>query len=178
MAFSALVEIKNRNGGIQSTYALWEDINEAVRPVLHAHGFGLSFRTRQDGATLTITGVLSHRDGHAEEASITLPHDASGSKNAVQAIGSSVSYGKRYTAGELLNLTSRGDDDDGAAAGANTISEGQYHELRNLIEEAGADEARFAAFMKVQHLEELPAAAFSAAVAALRNKIRQTKGAE
>lgn len=98
-------------GQVRYTFALWEDINAAIKPVLTQHGFALTFRTSfADG--ITVTGVLSHRAGHREETSITLPTDASGSKNAVQAVASSVSYGKRYTAGALLNLTSHGEDDD------------------------------------------------------------------
>src|SRR5690606_7535904 len=31
--------------GRPQAYALWEDINEAIKPVLAAHGFALSFRT-------------------------------------------------------------------------------------------------------------------------------------
>jgi len=103
---------------IQSTgYALWEDINEAIKPVLSAHGFALSFKTglAPDGK-ITVTGILSHRDGHSEETTMILPHDSTGSKNAVQAVGSSTSYGKRYTACALLNITSRGEDDDGETA--------------------------------------------------------------
>ncbi len=103
---------------IQSTgYALWEDINEAIKPILADHGFALSFKTgiAADGK-ITVTGVLSHRDGHQEETTMALPHDSTGSKNAVQAVGSSTSYGKRYTASALLNITSRGEDDDGNKA--------------------------------------------------------------
>ncbi len=37
--------IKDRNGRVQSTYALWEDINEMIKPVLARHGFALTFRT-------------------------------------------------------------------------------------------------------------------------------------
>lgn len=109
-------EIKDRSGNVQSRYAKWEDVNTAIKPVMQAHGFALSFRTDfSDG--ITVVGVLSHSAGHREETSIKLPSDTSGSKNAVQAIGSSVSYGKRYTAGALLNLTSGGEDDGGVAAG-------------------------------------------------------------
>lgn len=96
---------------VQYTFAKWEDINAAIKPVLMRHGFALTFRTNFDKG-ITVIGVLSHRAGHREETSITLPTDASGSKNAVQAVASSVSYGKRYTAGALLNLTSHGEDDD------------------------------------------------------------------
>ena len=41
-----------------------------------------------------------------------LPLDTSGSKNGVQAVGSTVSYGKRYAICALLNI-STGDDTDG-----------------------------------------------------------------
>lgn len=112
--------IKNNQQAVQSTYARWEDINDAIRPVLHKYGFALSFRPGRDPQGLvTVTGVLSHRQGHSEEATFTLPIDSSGSKNGVQAIGSSMSYGQRYTAKALLNLTSRlkeDRDDDGQGA--------------------------------------------------------------
>ena len=99
-----------------SGYALWEDINEAIGPILHEFGFALSFRTGMaDDGKVTVTGVLSHRDGHEESTTINLPHDSTGSKNAVQAVGSSTSYGKRYTTQALLNLTSRGEDNDAAS---------------------------------------------------------------
>lgn len=103
------------NGQTRYTFALWEDINTTIKPVLKAHGFALSFRTDfTDG--VSVTGVLSHRSGHSEQTTIKLPADSSGNKNAVQAVASSVSYGKRYTASALLNLTSHGEDDDAYAA--------------------------------------------------------------
>lgn len=109
----------NRTGDVQqdTPFALWEDINEAIRPLLAEHGFSLFFRTglSADGR-VTVTAVLSHRAGHSEETTMILPHDSSGSKNAVQAIGSSTSYGKRYTALALLNITTGGEDDDGLGA--------------------------------------------------------------
>lgn len=113
--------IKNNSGVVQSTYAKWEDINDVIKPILADHGFALSFRTGLAGdGKITVTGVLSHRDGHQEETTMTLPHDSSGNKNAVQAVGSSTSYGKRYTTIALLNITSRAAadrDDDGRAGG-------------------------------------------------------------
>lgn len=105
--------IKDKNGRIQSTYALWEDINEMIKPVLARHGFALTFRTPRNERGIEVEGVLSHRAGHRETTSILLPVDVSGNKNAVQAVASSVSYGKRYTAGALLNFTTTGEDDDG-----------------------------------------------------------------
>lgn len=104
-------------GHNNASYALWEDINDLIKPVLAKHGFGISFKPGRDGPNITVTAILTHREGHREEASMILPVDASGSKNAVQAVGSSTSYGKRYTASALLNLTSRHEDDDGKKSG-------------------------------------------------------------
>ncbi|KFG68672.1 ERF family protein [Microvirga sp. BSC39] len=163
--------IKDRSGNVQSTYALWEDINDAIKPVLSKHGFALSFRTGQDDGRITVTGVLSHREGHSEETTMHLPIDSSGSKNSVQAVGSSISYGKRYTAGALLNITSRGEDDDGKAAGAPlSISEEQVLAIRDLIEAVGANEKRFLQYLKVQSISEIPAKDYQRAIDALNAK--------
>ena len=112
-----------RDGKIlqSSKYALWEDINEAIKPILGDHGFGLSFRSGDHEGKIKVTGILSHEAGHREETSIILQHDSTGSKNTVQAVGSTVSYGKRYTAGMLLNITSRGEDDDGEKGGGDPL---------------------------------------------------------
>ncbi|QIG76663.1 essential recombination ERF family protein [Rhizobium phage RHph_I1_23] len=99
------------------SYALWEDINDLIKPVISKHGFGISFQTGREGPNITVTAILTHCEGHSEQTTMILPVDTSGNKNAVQAVGSSTSYGKRYTATALLNLTSRHEDDDGKASG-------------------------------------------------------------
>jgi len=165
-----------RTGALQQStpYALWEDINEAIRPILAEHGFSLTFRHgRSPEGLVTVTGILAHREGHREEDTFVLQHDSTGSKNAVQAVGSSNSYGKRYTAINLLNITTRGQDDDGKAAGApDTISEEQIGDLTALIESVGADKTRFLKFFKVEQLSELPAKRFHEAVTMLNAKSR------
>lgn len=103
--------------GHNTTYARLEDINDALRPTLQKFGFCVTFRINQQGLeSVTVTAVCSHKLGHSETASMTLPLDKSGSKNAVQAIGSTVSYGKRYAMCALLNI-STGDDTNGAELG-------------------------------------------------------------
>jgi hypothetical protein len=162
--------IRDRAGNVQSTYARWEDINDAIKPVLARHGFALSFRTGAADNKVRVVGVLSHQEGHSEETELELPVDTSGGKNAVQAVGSSTSYGKRYTAAALLNLTSKGEDDDGRAGGGNPpVSPEQVEDLQERIERYGADIAKFCGFLKVRALAELPASRFDAAVKALED---------
>ncbi len=156
--------IKDRSGNVQSTYALWEDVNEAIRPVLAQHGFALSFKVKRTEAEIAVTGILSHRLGHSEETELTLPTDGSGSKNAVQAVGSSTSYGKRYTAYALLNITTKGEDDDGRRGGSPApITLEQLDELQRLASEVGADLKRFCKFLNVNTLAALPAARYDEA---------------
>ncbi len=148
----------------QSKYALWEDIDEAARPVYSASGFSLSFRVTQTPERMTTTAVLAHRCGHVEETSISLPIDTSGSKNNVQGWGSAMSYGKRYSATAILNIVSRGQDDDGKAAGApETITEEQIIILRDMLIAVEADEKRFCAHGGFEKLSDIPAAQFEAA---------------
>jgi hypothetical protein len=157
---------------IQSTpYALWEDINEAIRPLLSKFGFALSFRIKKADDRVEVTGVLSHREGHSEETVLSLPMDTSGSKNNVQAIGSSVSYGKRYTAMALLNITTRGEDDDGKAAGLEaTISDEQFDTLSKLMDTHGANLALFCQFFKIDKVPDLPASKYEQAVSMVKAK--------
>ena len=142
--------IKDKNGRIQSTYALWEDVNEMIKPVMAKHGFAITFRTPRNERGIEVEGVLSHRAGHREVTSIVLPVDATGSKNGVQAVASSVSYGKRYTAGLLLNITTTGEDDDGNGPAAQItprVTSAQGTQLATLLEKC-SDKAK-EAFKKI-----------------------------
>jgi len=112
------------------TYATNEDIQEILRPILGRHGFSLTFRSEYPTPdAIKVIGILMHRDGFSRSSEFVAAADTSGSKNAVQALGSTLSYGHRYTTRDLLNITSRAGgeevisltrDDDGVASGAPT----------------------------------------------------------
>jgi hypothetical protein len=145
--------ITNSAGKVQSTYALWEDVVTAITPMLSAHGFALSFRVGRDGDRQTVTGILSHRDGHSEETTLSLPLDMSGSKNAVQGVGSTVSGGE---------------DDDGQGGKGNTlITAEQKQQLVALMQETGVNTEKFLQYMAVTALDEIKAANFNKAKTAL-----------
>jgi len=104
------------NNQVRSKFAKFEDINRAVLPVMQKYGFSITFETQQAQGFVNVIGVLRHKSGHRESTQLHIPLDTSGSKNAVQAVGSSVSYGKRYVLSALLNITTSDDDDDGQSA--------------------------------------------------------------
>ena len=108
----------NGEGNNKKPYATLKDIISHTRPVLSKHGLALSFLIDTTAKNVIVTAELQHVAGHSKKTSIDLPNDTSGSKNAVQAVGSSQTYGQRYTAQAILGL-SLGEDteDDGKASG-------------------------------------------------------------
>lgn len=115
-------------------YATLEDINDVIKPIMQKHGFAVSFKVEHAQSGISVTGILMHRQGHREQTTMLLPTDTSGSKNAVQAVGSSTSYGKRYVLCALLNISTRGEDDDGyAATPVASITEQQAKSIKALL---------------------------------------------
>lgn len=94
-------------------YASLGTINEAIRPYLYANGLSFRFRQHQGPDGITVTCVVSHKDGHSEETTLTAGADGSGGKNAIQSVGSTVTYLQRYTLVSALGLTTVEADDDG-----------------------------------------------------------------
>ena len=165
--------IKNNSGAIQSRYAYWEDIVGIITPLLASEGFSLSFRTGNKDGKIQVTGVLTHAEGHSEDTTLDLPADTSGSKNAVQAVASSVSYGKRYTAGALLNLRTGEIDDDGrGAAPSPTLTEQQVADLEALLTEVGANKGAFLKWARVSSLAQILACNYEVCVKAIEAKRR------
>ena len=166
-----------RTGEVQQStpYAKWEDINDAIKPILGEHGFALTFNIAMKDASaagvgaISITTILKHNAGHQEETTFVLPHDSTGSKNAVQAIGSSTAYGKRYGACAMLNITSRmpvdRDDDGQKGGGPQLIDEQQVAELSRLL--SARPPIKLDAFLlafKIEKLSEMPLEKYSMAV--------------
>ena len=99
-------------------YALLKDIIKFTRPVLAKYGFSLSFSTEVTERDVIVTAELAHQGGHSKRNSLPLPRDTGAGRNPVQAVGSTQTYGQRYTAQAILGL-SLGEDteDDGNASG-------------------------------------------------------------
>lgn len=153
-------QIKNNGGQVQSTYAKWADIKATLQPFMSEYGFGITHEVSQGDKGITVTGRLSHRAGHERTDSITLPHDSSGSKNSVQAVGSSNMYGRRYTAQNLIGFTTNKDkaDDGGEAAPGDgpMITDAQQEELKALCHDAEIDIKKFLGYFEIKSFAQIP----------------------
>lgn len=159
----------------QSTYAKWDDVVEAILPVLDANDLVLTFRTSQDSLDrVSVTAVLSHVDGHSEQSQMALPIENGGSKNNAQGWGSSVSYGKRYTAFALLNLVGKDEDNDAAGPPVEPISQEQEDTIREALEANGKNAANFCKYFKLEKIGDLKASDYDRAIGAIVG--RRTNG--
>jgi hypothetical protein len=163
--------------GREIAFARWEDMDKVVRPIYTAEGFTLSFDTRsREGGGLVVVGELLHRSGHSKTAEIPLPLDVGPGRNNLQAVGSTLSYGKRYCAEMLLNIVREGDDDDGNKGGMAFITAEEADELRLLMEETKTEEPRFCAIFNIAHLGEMQEANLTAAKNLLLTKKKKPAG--
>ena len=146
---------KDATGHNNRRYATFAAYAKAIDPVLSRHGLSYRFRSAQDDR-VHVTCILSHREGHSEENTLAGPPDTSGNKNAIQAIGSTLTYLQRYSLVQALGLAA-GEDDDGNAASAvaGTIGDDQVEELRQKIVRTGTDLRKFLARFVVDGLEDL-----------------------
>lgn len=93
-------------------YAPLSDIAAQIRDVLASNGLSYRFEQNHE-AGIQVTCIVSHNDGHSESTTMKAGADTSGSKNAIQAIGSTVQYLMRYTLIGGLGITTADADMDG-----------------------------------------------------------------
>lgn len=172
------VGFESRRTGDRTDYAFADlaEIQRVINPILSTYGLSYRYRTRQDGALVIVTCIMSHRDGHSEETSLSGPLDTSGNKNPIQQIGSTVTFLERYTLTAALGLASSEDDDGKAAGAGDAISDEQVERLQREIMEADADLPAFLKYFKIEKLSDLPASKFDAAMQALARKRRPANG--
>ena len=106
------VDADLRDGGkLQYDYMGLPGIQAAVDPVLGEYGFSYTWDQRQENGKIRIIFILKHVDGHSQTTWLESDLDKSGKKNEIQALGSAVSYLKRYTLKNGLGLSADNDDD-------------------------------------------------------------------
>lgn len=103
-----------KNPHFRNNYATLEAVVEAARPGLQANGLSVTQAPAGivDGS-LAITTMLLHSSGQWLRSTLHVPL---GQKRDAQAVGSAISYGRRYALMAVLGLPSV--DDDGQAASA------------------------------------------------------------
>lgn len=150
-------------------HASLANVCEKINSRLSEHGLSASWRVAQNG-TISVTTRISHSRGHFEETTLTAPSDKSGSKNDIQAIGSTVTYLQRYGLLSLAGLAAEDQDDDGKISNDPVIDEKQLGQLRDWIIATSTNEDKFLKYLGIEDLAELPKSQFQKAINALESK--------
>ena len=154
-------------------YAKLEDIQTVVNPILHAEGFSTKYEERiiEGGALKEVRCIIS-RGGHSDSACAFVPvsDPGPGRSSIAQSMGSANTYGKRRALVNMLNIQIEGDDDDGTGASTAPITEDQVRDILRRIEETGANQGKFLAYLSVGAIEDIRQGDYIRAVDALERK--------
>ncbi|MCU5742914.1 ERF family protein [Bacillus cereus] len=100
------------NPFFKNNYATLDTIIDEIRPILSKHGLSIMQIPSGDGQNVTLKTLLLHETGEwLESDELTMKPV----KNDPQAVGSCITYARRYSLAAFLSLNT-GEDDDGNGA--------------------------------------------------------------
>lgn len=179
----SIVKNQTANRGNAGSYK-YEDLAQIaaqIDPVLSQFGLSYRFRTETEGGKIKVSCIVSHRDGYSEMTSLESMADTSGAKNAIQAMGSAVTYLQRYTLKAALGLAAARDDDAKTpkAAVVEAMSADDFTILRERIDGQGDDAAKVEDFIlgkfSVEALHDLNRAQMHSALGLIRKREQAKK---
>lgn len=122
----AKIRGKDDKPGRTYHYADLDDVLSAVRVPLAKNGLVLTFdcRVTEQPFVAFVTARLCHASGQWKESE-PLPIPCEGFMSTAQQIGSANTYGKRYTAQNMLGISTEQDDDGATAGGLDDVDTGR-----------------------------------------------------
>ena len=164
------VSYSTSKGQTAYKHATLGNVADTINASMSPFGLHASWRTDQPNGKITVTCTVSHKLGHSESTQLTAESDNSGSKNAIQALGSTITYLERYTLLALTGLATHEDDDGIASEPVEYINDQSFADITTLIQEVGANEKAFCKFLKIDSLDKMPATMYSRAIKELERK--------
>ena len=161
-------------GNTNYSHADISKASDLIGVELLKHGLTHHWETSSlDNGMTRVACIITHVDGYSEESSMQAASDSSGSKNPIQAAGSTVSYLQRYTLLTAVGIVAQGVDNDGRAPSQETefITSEQVNQIDDLIEEHSLDKGLFLKWAKVEKLKDIPASNLEAVMAGIQKSI-------
>ena len=94
-------------------YAPLDQIIKVIKEDMFKNGLTYRWEQVDKDSKVLVTCVITHVSGHSEKTTLEAADDTSGSKNAIQAKGSTVQYLRRYTLESALGIATADEDIDG-----------------------------------------------------------------
>ena len=175
---AAVPNVERLDKAHNSMYAKLDRIVGAIKGTLKDCGLTYRYEIDDTGGAIAVTCVVTHVEGHSERTTMRAAPDTSGSKNAIQAAGSTVTYMQRYTLCGALGLVSVDEDSDGGPPLV-PITADQAKFLADLIRQAKFSETRQESMFELlgcKALECVPASRYQEACDWCLKAIAKAKG--
>lgn len=169
------VSYKTSTGTTAYNHASLDHVADEINIALSQHGLFASWPQKQTDNSITVTCRITHEDGHYEETSLTALSDMSGGKNAIQGLGSTITYLQRYTILAITGLAAKGMDNDGVGVPAEYITPEMQKEINNLIKSTKADKAKVLKYLKAESVEKILLSDYGKAKVAFEAKVKTEK---
>jgi hypothetical protein len=111
-----LASFDTNKGVVSYSYADLENITSAIIASLAQYGVTHSWKIAEGDKGISVTCVLRYGLYETEGVTLTAPPDTSGTKNAIQAKGSTISYLEKYTLLAATGMAAGMPDSDGNTA--------------------------------------------------------------
>lgn len=169
----ALKPVPARDGSVKYKYAPYEEIMDKVRPLLHRHGFTVTFSMRFADGRIIQTCTLQHTAGHkrSNDFAVRVGGGPPGATES-QADGAAATYAKRGALCDALNIIIEKDTDARVEGGF--ITEAQAMDLKRRVRETGSDESAFLKFAGADTYEHIVSAKYAILDENLRRKEKTT----
>ena len=105
----------------KSRYTTLGNLVGTVTPFLSQNGLSAKWDIQQEAQKIRVICVITHSLGHSEQVTMEAPPDASGAKNPIQMIKSTITYLKACTFESICGLASTEANLDDDGNGANGI---------------------------------------------------------
>lgn len=129
---AALKDATGQIGQQKTKYADLASCWDACRKPLATHGLSVVQVTSADGPKVTVETILGHKSGQWISGSLTMTSASA----TPQAIGSAITYARRYALCSIVGIAP--EDDDGAAASSGGSKEAQRQVAQRKIAEMKA----------------------------------------
>lgn len=175
IALSAFQEkcprITKTKKGHNYKYAPLGDIVEQIKPALKECGLTYRFEQSEESGLIKISCVINHVDGHSETTSMSGEDDNTGSKNSIQAKGSTVTYLQRYTLIGALGIATADEDIDARLPqkAVEAITEEQAVNIQAALESKGYPVDEFLNKAKVDSIDNIAASRYESAMNHISN---------
>ncbi|MEO8718355.1 MAG: ERF family protein [Burkholderiales bacterium] len=140
------VEFETGRGKTAYEHATLDHVSDAIGAGLTRHGLSHRWEVEQLEGQIRVSCLLQHVLGHSERVSMQAPADQSGSKNSIQALGSTVTYLQRYTLLAATGMAAKGQDNDGGGGGGEQLEEGALADHLAAIDASSDTDSLKAAF--------------------------------